>query len=57
MVVKQYTDHPGDIFKQCVIQRSVGGHNCFLLPDQTAVEQTVQDGAIRLTETGLSNPF
>jgi hypothetical protein len=57
VVVKKYTSHPDDIFKQCVIQRTVDGYNCFLLTDQTAVKETVQNGATRLTEADLENPF
>ncbi|MEF8779490.1 MAG: hypothetical protein V5A46_02270 [Haloferacaceae archaeon] len=57
VVVKQYTDHPENIFKSSVIQRSVDGYNCFLLTDQRAVERAVEDGATRLSEMDLSNPF
>lgn len=57
VVVEKYTSHPENIFKQSVMQRSVDGYNCFLMTDQTAVEQAVHDGATRLTETELSNPF
>ena len=56
-VVKKYTAHPDNIFKASVIQRTVDGYNCFLLTDQAAVEQAVQDGATRLTETDVPNPF
>ena len=57
VVVKKYTSHPENIFKQSVIQRSVDGHNCFLLTDQAAVEQATREHATRLTETDLSHPF
>ena len=57
VVVEKYTSHPENIFKQSVMQRSVDGHNCFLMTDQAAVEQAVHDGATRLTETELSTPF
>lgn len=57
VVVKKYTAHPDNIFKGSVIQRTVDGYNCFLLIDQTAVEQAVQNGANRLTETDVPNPF
>lgn len=57
VAVEQYTAHPDDIFKSSVMQRAVEGYNCFLLTDQPAVEQAVGDGAIRLTETPLQNPF
>ena len=57
VVVRKYTAHPEGIFKQSVIQRSVDGHNCFLLTDRDAVQQAVADGAIRLAETEFENPF
>jgi hypothetical protein len=57
VVVKKYTSHPGNIFKQSVIQRSIGDYNCFLMTDQAAVEQAVHEGAIRLTETDFESPF
>lgn len=57
VVVKKYTDHPENIFKASVIQRSVDGYNCFLLTDRAAVEEAVADGARRLTETTLENPY
>ena len=57
VVVKKYTAHPDNIFKSSVIQRTVNGYNCFLLTDQAAVKEAVQDGAARLTETDLENPF
>ena len=57
VVVKKYTAHPDEIFKQCVIQRTVSGYNCFLLTDQAAVKEAVQKGATRLTETDLEDPF
>jgi hypothetical protein len=57
VVVEKYTAHPENIFKASVIQRAVDGYNCFLLTDQEAVEQAVQNGAIRYTETDLGNLF
>jgi hypothetical protein len=57
IVVKKYTSHPGNIFKESVIRRSVNGHNCFLMKDQAAVEQAVNEGAVPLTKTNLDNPF
>lgn len=57
VVVKKYTDHPENIFKTSVIQRSVDGYNCFLLTDRDAVDRAVDAGATRLPETGLENPF
>ncbi|WP_331232318.1 hypothetical protein [Natronorarus salvus] len=57
VVVKQYTAHPNNIFKASVIHRAADGYNCFLMTDQKAVEEAVQEGAIRLTNTDLRNPF
>ena len=57
VVVEQYTSHPDNIFKASVVHRSVDGYNCFLLTDQSAVERAVDDGASRLEDTDLPNPF
>lgn len=57
VVVQKYTAHPENIFKAAVIQRSVDGYNCFLLKDHPAVEDAVREGATRLTDTDLPNPF
>lgn len=57
VVVKKYTDHPENVFKASVIQRSSDGYNCFLLKDRDAVDRIVENGATRFTETGLENPF
>ena len=57
VVVKKYTGHPENIFKQSVIHRSVDGYNGFLMTDQAAVDRAIREGAIRLTETDLKNPF
>lgn len=57
VVVKQYTDHPENIFKESIIQRTVDGFNYFLMTDQVATEEAIRDGATRLTETNLENPF
>lgn len=57
VVVRKYTAHPENIFKESVIQRSVDGHNCFLMTDREAVDLAVRDGATRLVDTGLESPF
>ena len=57
VVVKKYTSHPENIFKQSVIQRSVDDYNCFLMTDQAAVEPACNDGAIRLAKTDFDSPF
>jgi hypothetical protein len=57
VVVKKYTQHPENIFKGSVIHRRVDGYNAFLMTDQTAVDRATREGAIRLTNTDLENPF
>lgn len=57
VVVEKYSDHPEDLVKNTVIQRTVDGSNCFLLTDQVAVEQAVHNGATRLSETALRKPL
>jgi hypothetical protein len=57
VVVKKYTQHPENIFKGSVIHRSVDGYNCFLMTDQAAVDRATREGAIRLINTDLENPF
>jgi hypothetical protein len=57
VVVRQYTSHPDNIFKASVVQRSVDGYNCFLLKDHSAVERAVEDGATRLEDADVPNPF
>lgn len=57
VVVQKYTNHPENIFRDSVANRSVDGYNGFLMTDQTAVEQAVDEGATRLSETDLANPF
>lgn len=57
VVVEKYTADPDNIFKQSVIQRSADNYNCFLMTDQIAVEQAAHEGATRLINTDLNNPF
>jgi len=57
VAVEQYTAHPENIFKASVIQRSADGYNYFLMTDQTAVDRAEREGARRLTDTSLANPF
>lgn len=57
VVVRQYTAHPENIFKDSVIQRSREGHNFFLMTDRDAVDRAVAAGARRLSETGFDDPF
>ncbi|PSQ57906.1 MAG: hypothetical protein BRD23_08120 [Halobacteriales archaeon SW_9_67_25] len=57
VVVEKYTAHPENIFTDSVMQRSTDGHNCFLLTDQYAVAGAVAEGATRLSDIDLPNPF
>jgi len=57
VVVRKYTAHPNNIFKASVIQGSVDNYNCFLMTDQEAVDRAVMEGATRLTESDVENPF
>jgi hypothetical protein len=59
VVVRKYTEHPGNIFKQSVIQQSIPKYNCFLMTTQSAVEEAVSkiSTAKPLTKTKIDNPF
>ena len=57
VIVKKYTAHPDNIFKQSIIQRSVDGYNCFLMNTKKAVAKARKGGAIPLPETKLESPF
>lgn len=57
VVIRQYTAHPDNIFKGSVAQRRVDGYNCFLMVDREAAERAVEEGATRLADTELENPF
>lgn len=57
VVVKKYTDHPDNIFKISVMQRSVDNYNCFLIKDKASVEQMCNSGAVQFGKTDLENPF
>lgn len=57
VVVKKYTAHPENIFKDSVVQRSANGYNCFLLTDQYAVAEAISQGATRFSDADLPNPF
>lgn len=57
VVVRQYTAHPENIFKESVSHRSVDRFNFFLLRDQAAVDRVVAEGATPLSDTALENPF
>lgn len=57
VVVRKYTAHPEEIRDRSVAKRSVDEYNCFLMPHETAIEDMVDDGAARLVDTTLDNPF
>lgn len=53
VITEKDTKHPDVLFKNAVMQRSKREYNVFLLKDQLAVEQVVNHGARRLSETDL----
>lgn len=61
VVVRQYTEHPENVFKAAVATRATDGYNVFLLKDREAVERAVDrdvgGGATRLVDTDLEYPF
>lgn len=57
VVVRQYTAHPDNIFKESVCHRSRGRFNFFLLTDGAALERAAGAGATPLADTALENPF
>ena len=57
VVVEKYTNHPENIFKSSVLQRTIENYNCFLLKDKVSVEQAVNNGATALKDTPLPNPY
>lgn len=54
VVVRKYSAHPENIFKEAVDQRSRDGYNVFLLKDEAAVESAVAQGATRLRDADLT---
>jgi hypothetical protein len=54
VLVRKYTAHPENIFKQSVLQRSHGDYTLFLLTDRTAVDRAVEEGAVRLADSPIS---
>jgi len=57
VVVEMYTAHPENVFEDSVVQRRSEGHNCFLMTDQYALAHAVAEGATRLGEADVPNPF
>lgn len=57
VVVKMYSSHPDNIFKESVLHTGADQHNFFLMKDQEAVEKAVDRGATVLENTDLTHPF
>lgn len=57
VAIRQYTAHPDNIFKRSVMQRSADGYNVFLLTDEDAVERALDEGALRVDDLDVENPF
>lgn len=53
VVYPKYTEHPDVLFKASVLQQSEGTSHIFLMKDQLSVEQAINNGATRLTDTDL----
>jgi hypothetical protein len=53
VVKRKYTDHPDILFKTAVAKQSTGDHTVFLLKDQLSVEQAVEQGAARPSDTDV----
>jgi hypothetical protein len=52
VAVEQYEPH-ADVLRASVAHWSRRGHEFFLMPDEPAVREAVQDGATRVAETDL----
>lgn len=57
VVVQKYTEHPENIFKDAVLQRSEAGYNVFVMKDQAAVEQATLQGATPLRDADVTVAF
>lgn len=53
VVKRKYTDHPEVLFRESVLRRSAGNHNCFVMTDGEAVDRAVSVGATRIGETDV----
>jgi len=53
VVVRKYRDHPENVFKAAVLQRSADGYNVFVVRDKRSVALAVKQGATRLVDTNL----
>ncbi|MFB6254792.1 MAG: hypothetical protein ABEI06_09285 [Halobacteriaceae archaeon] len=57
VVVKQYTNHAENIFKDSVHHTSEQGYNFFLMKNKTAVETCIKQGATALQDHDMPSPF
>ena len=57
VVKRKYTDHPDVLFKASVLQRERADYNVFLMKDELAVEQAVNNGATRLADVDVTADF
>jgi len=57
VVVRKYTEHPENIFKDSVVQRSEGDYTVFVMTDQATVEQAVLQDATPLPEADVELPL
>lgn len=55
VVKRRYSDHPELLFRNAVERWSQGDYHVFVLKDQLAVEQAVNQGAKRLSETDFES--
>lgn len=53
VVVRKYSEHPENVFKAAVIQRSTDDYNAFVLRDKRSVALAVKQGATRLVDTDV----
>lgn len=57
VAVRKYRDHPDNIFKESVMQRSTKNYHCFLMKDRGAVKSAVKGGGAPLEPMDIENPF
>lgn len=57
VAVRKYRDHPENIFKESVMQRSTVNYHCFLMKDEAAVKYAVKGGGVPVAGSDINNPF
>ena len=57
VAVRKYRDHPDNIFKESVMQRSTKNYHCFLMKDRGAVKSAVKGGGAPFSPMDIENPF